>query len=107
MIVHGLKSCDTTRAALKALTAAGKSPEFRDLRDNPPDMDEIGRLLSVLGPAVLNRGSTTWRALSEAQKAADPAALLQAHPTLIKRPVIEEDGRMTLGWGRAVQALWL
>jgi arsenate reductase-like glutaredoxin family protein len=36
--------------------------------------------------------------------AAGPAALLAAHPTLMKRPVIDADGALMLGWTDAVRA---
>ncbi|MCR8723043.1 arsenate reductase family protein [Frigidibacter sp. ROC022] len=107
MKLHGLKSCDTVRKALKALRAAGLSPEFRDFREDAPDVAEIERWLQALGPGLLNRASTTWRGLDEAEKALPPAELMARHPALIKRPVIEEGDRLTLGWKPDVQALWL
>jgi arsenate reductase-like glutaredoxin family protein len=105
--VSGLKSCDSTRAALKALDAAGKTAEFRDLRDEPPDAAEIARLWEAVGPALLNRASATWRGLPEAERAGDPLALLVTYPTLIKRPVIEGEAGVTAGWGPAQRGLWL
>ena len=59
----------------------------------------------AFGAALVNRRSTTWRGLSEDERGADPVALLGAHPTLIKRPVIERpDGRMTVGWTQELTA---
>jgi arsenate reductase-like glutaredoxin family protein len=57
--------------------------------------------------ALVNRRGTTWRQLDEAQRAgADSAAgalaLLQAQPSLIKRPVVEwPDGHVTAGFDEA------
>lgn len=107
MIVYGLANCDTTRAAVKALAAAGRVVRLRDVRAEPLGADEISRLVAALGPGLVNRASTTWRALSEAERALPPADLLARHPAVMKRPVIESDGRTTLGWGAAVQGLWL
>ena len=107
MIVYGLKSCDTTRAALQALAAAGLAPVLVDLRQTPLDAAALDWLLGALGPKLMNRASTTWRGLAEAERAADPAALMLRHPTLIKRPVIEAGGRLTIGWGPQVRAMWL
>ena len=42
--------------------------------------------------------------LDEAARGADPLALLQAHPTLLKRPVIVADGTSYVGWSKDVQA---
>lgn len=107
MKVHGLKTCDTVRATLKALRGAGLSPDFRDFREVPPSTTEIERWLQALGPGLLNRSSTTWRGLDDAEKARDPAALMARHPALIKRPVIEDGARLTLGWKPEVRTLWL
>ena len=107
MIVHGLKNCDRTRAAVKALVAAGKAPVVRDLRDDPPAADEISGWLARLGPRLVNRASTTWRGLTESERAAESVDLLCRHPTLIKRPVIADGARLTLGWDARVEASWL
>ena len=51
---------------------------------------------------LLNRRGTTWRGLSEEDRAdldADKARRLMAdHPALIKRPVIELDGSVLVGF---------
>jgi arsenate reductase-like glutaredoxin family protein len=55
----------------------------------------------------VNRSSTTWRGLSEAARAQAPATLLAAHPALMKRPVLVEGEKATLGWDKAAQAAWI
>ena len=63
--------------------------------------------LEAAGDRLLNKASTTWRNLSDEDKAgaeSDPAALLIANPTLIKRPVIEAGGEIHVGWKKDVQA---
>ncbi|MEX5727224.1 arsenate reductase [Rhodovulum iodosum] len=107
MRIYGLKSCDTCRKALKALEAAGHAPAFHDIRAAPLPPGEITRFRDTFGDALVNRRSTTWRGLDEADRAADPAALLAAHPALMKRPVIEADGVLYLGWGPEVQVALL
>lgn len=102
--LYGLKACDTCRKALKALEASGFAPAFRDVRAEPLSAAELARLRDALGPDMLNSRSTTWRALSEEARAQDPVALLQAHPALMKRPIIDRDGTLTLGWDKTVQA---
>jgi len=104
MRLYGLKTCDTCRAARKTLEAAGQDPDYVDVRaDGVPEAD-LKRFLDAFGEALINKRSTTWRSLSEAEQAGDPLALLSAHPTLMKRPVIEAGGRLYLGWGKDVQA---
>ncbi len=103
MIIYGLKTCDTCRKALKALPEAG----FVDVRaDGLPD-DLRDRALATFGDALINTRSTTWRGLSEQDRAAAPTALLAAHPTLMKRPLIDAGGTLYLGWGKDVQAALL
>ncbi|WGH77832.1 arsenate reductase family protein [Jannaschia ovalis] len=98
LILHGLKACDTCRKALKSLRDAGHDVAFRDLRDDPPDRAQVSRWHEVLGAGLLNTRSTTWRGLSEAERAGDPVALMVAHPALIKRPVISDGDALHLGW---------
>lgn len=99
MILYGLKTCDTCRKAHKALIGAGKEVTFVDVRATPLDAATRAQFLDAFGQALLNRRSKTWAGLSEDERAAPPDALLAAHPTLMKRPVIEEGAALYLGWG--------
>ncbi len=107
MRFFGLKTCDTCRKALTALRAAGRTPEVVDVRADGLSEAEITAIVAAFGDRSVNRASTTWRGLSEDQKAQAPAALLAAHPTLMNRPVIEDAGRWHIGWGKDVQAALL
>ncbi len=107
MKVYGLKTCDKVRAAMRALAQAGLAPELVDIRATPLEEAEIARFFKVFGAPLVNRRSTTWRGLSEEERAGDPVRLLSAHPALMKRPVIEEGDRLTLGWDAKAQAVWL
>lgn len=107
MIVYGISTCDTVRKARKALEMAGLAPDFRDVRAEPLSGAEIAKFTEVFGDRIVNRASTTWRGLSEAERAAPVADLLRAYPTLMKRPVIREGDKLTLGWAKDVQAGWL
>jgi arsenate reductase-like glutaredoxin family protein len=55
----------------------------------------------------VNKSSTTYRSFGEFLKASDPEAQLAAQPAVMKRPVIEHDGALTLGWDEAVRAKYL
>ena len=100
MKVYGLKNCDTCRAARKALPKA----ECVDVRDSGIDPAILEAALAVFGEALVNRKSTTWRGLDEAERGRDPLALLNDHPALMKRPLIVDGDRMVLGWTKAAQA---
>ncbi len=107
MHLYGLKNCDTCRAALKALRAAGQEVDFTDLRADTVSSENLVRFQAAFGAALINRRSSTWRGLSDSQRAADPLDLLAAHPALMKRPVIEAGGQLYLGWGADVRAALL
>lgn len=107
MILYGISTCDTCRKARKALEAAGHAVTFRDVRTDPLDAAEIARFLAAFGDRLVNRSSTTWRGLSDAERSAAPATLIAAHPALMKRPVLEDGPRLTLGWDAVTQASWL
>ncbi|GKY90212.1 ArsC/Spx/MgsR family protein [Sinisalibacter aestuarii] len=107
MKVYGIRNCDTVKKAITALTAAGHAPELVDIRADGIEEADLQRFFAAFGEALVNRRSTTWRGLSEAEQAGEPVRQILAHPTLMKRPVIEADGRLTLGWDKAVQAQWL
>ena len=104
MILYGISTCDTCKLALKALQRAGKEVTFRDVRADPLSEAEIDRLVSALGDRIINKQSTTYRGFGAFLKASDPEAQLAAQPVVMKRPVIEDQGRFTLGWDDATEA---
>ncbi|MCF6328315.1 MAG: ArsC family transcriptional regulator [Henriciella sp.] len=108
LILYGLKNCDTCKKALKSLEAVGKPTAFVDIRADTDLAAKVPVWLEAAGAdLLLNTRSTTWRGLSEAERQGDPATLLIANPTLIKRPVIETSGHVHVGWTPGVQAALL
>ena len=110
MILYGLKNCDTCKKARKALEAAGKSVEFHDVRDDGVTKAQIAKWAKVAGwEKLLNKASTTWRGLDDEEKAgvteAKALALMAQHPTLMKRPIIENGPtQVFVGWSKDVQS---
>ncbi len=101
MQLFGIKSCDTCRKALKTLEGA----TFVDVRADGMPHAVLTEAFETFGDALLNTRSTTWRGLSEGARAAAPLELLKAHPTLMKRPlIIDNGGQMHLGWTAATRA---
>ncbi len=99
MVLYGLKTCDTCRKALKSLPAA----QLRDVREDGVPAEILNLAFIRFGDALLNTRSTTWRGLSETDRARAPLELLLEHPALMKRPLIESDGELWLGWTPDVQ----
>lgn len=107
MKIYGLKNCDTCRRALKTLLAAGYDAVLVDVRKSGIEPEMLEHLFTVFGQDLVNRRSTTWRNLSEDERGGEAVALLLAHPSLMKRPIIKGDeGLLTLGWGKDVQNQW-
>jgi len=104
MRLYGLKNCDTCRKALKHLSSAGHDVTFVDVRADGVSADDLARFHTAFGEALVNTRSTTWRGLSEAERAADPLYLLAQNPPLMKRPVIDTGDDLILGWTKDVIA---
>lgn len=77
-----------------------------DVRVDGVPRDVLETAYAQFGGALINTKSTTWRGLSDTERAEAPLELLSAHPTLMKRPLIVAGGTLTLGWTDEVQAKW-
>ena len=107
MILYGISTCDTCKKALKALEAAGRDVTFRDIRAEPLSEAEIDRIVMEFGDRAVNKQSTTYRGFNDFLKASDPEVQIAAQPAVMKRPVIEAEGKFYLGWDEPVQAALL
>ncbi len=107
-VLYGVPNCDTVKRARAWLNERGVEHRFHDFRKDGLDAAQLARWSSSAGwETLLNRRGTTWRKLSEAERAsvhdeATALALMQAHPTLVKRPVVEwPGGALTVGFSEA------
>lgn len=106
MIVYGIKNCDTVKKARRWLDDHEMNYQFHDFRADGLDAGTINQWLeSIDWQTLLNKRSTTWRNLDENQRQdldqSQAVALMLAHPTLIKRPVIIADNRILIGFKEA------
>ncbi len=101
--VYGLKSCDICRKAIKTMQDLGHSVTYIDVRADGVGADKLVEFQGEFGNSLTNMRSTTWRNLSEGDRARPALQLLAEHPTLMKRPVIIAGGTLYLGWGKDVQ----
>lgn len=111
--LYGIPNCATVKKARAWLAGHALDAVFHDFKKQGVDPAWLRRVAAQTGwQALLNTRGTTWRRLSDAEKAAvvDEAsaiALMQAQPSVIKRPVLERDGRYHLGFAEAqYQALF-
>ena len=100
LTVYGIPNCDTVKKARTWLTAQGLDFQFHDYKKQGVPADRLDAWVKAVGWEVLvNRQGTTWRKLDEATKAgvtdaASAKALMLANASVIKRPVIEQDGQV-------------
>ena len=101
--LYGIKNCDTIKKARKWLTDNVIEYKFHDVRADGIDCQSIDNWIEQAGwETVLNRRGTTWRRLdANIQENTDRnnvTALLLEHPALIKRPVLDVNGTITIGF---------
>ena len=101
--IHGIRNCDTMKKARAWLDAQGLAYRFHDYKVDGLERATLERWAGALGwEALLNRGGTTFRKLPEAEKEAldEPRALalMLAQPSMIRRPVLETDRRLLVGF---------
>jgi len=103
MKLYGIKNCDTVKRARAWLEQHGLAYEFHDFRQDGLDETMIRRWQATVSiDTLLNRRGTTWRNLDTSLRdnlaAEDIPALLVSHPTLVKRPVLERDDDVMVGF---------
>lgn len=105
--IYGIPNCDTVKKARRWLEENHVDVEFHDFKKQGTDAAQLRRWGDAVGlDRLLNRQGTTWRKLSDEDKAradnADGAiALLQANASLIKRPVLEHGDTVLVGFDAA------
>ena len=104
-VLHGIPNCDTVKKARAWLDAAGIPYAFHDYKKAGVP-DALDAWADRLGwAALLNRAGTTFRALPDTDKAdldRDRAlALMRAHPSLIRRPVLTDGDTLLVGFAPA------
>ena len=103
--LFGIPNCDTVKKARAFLVAHSATHEFHDFKRQGVAPLQLERWAGALGwERLLNRQGTTWRRLDETARepivdAASACALMQASPSVIKRPVVEwPDGSVSVGF---------
>ncbi len=107
MVVYGLETCAMCQRARKALEAADKPVQFRDVRAEPLSEAELGILIAEFGDRLVDRKSNDYRALNDWLKNSEAEAQIAAQPKVMARPVIRDGDAFYLGWDEPVQAALL
>jgi arsenate reductase len=101
--LYGIKACDTMKKARACLDALGVAYDFHDYKIAGIDRARLESWVGSLGwETVLNRAGTTFRKLPDADRAdlteAKAVELMLAQPSMIKRPILDHDGRLSAGF---------
>ena len=101
--LYGIKNCDTMKKARAWLDAKGVTYAFHDYKAEGIDRPRLEAWARAVGwETLLNWAGTTFRKLPEADKAdldeRKALALMLDQPSMIKRPVLDLDGRLLVGF---------
>ena len=102
--LYGIPNCDTVKKSRNWLDAKGLEYTFHDYKKEGADPGKLEAWIAAKGlDTVLNKRGTTYRKLTDAEKAdaADShkaVALLVQHPSMIKRPVVEHGSTILVGF---------
>ena len=105
--IYGIKNCETMNKARAWLDKRGIAYAFHDYRTDGIDRARLEAWAKAVGwEILLNRASTTFRALPEASREGltqkKAIALMLDQPTMIKRPVLDLGGKFLVGFKPAI-----
>ncbi len=103
VMIYGIKACDTMKKARTWLDKQGVAYDFHDYKASGIDRVTLEGWAKKVGwEVLLNRAGTTFRKLPEADKTGvtekKAIALMAAQPSMIKRPVLDIDGKLVVGF---------
>jgi len=101
--IYGIKNCDTMKKARAWLEAHKVVATFHDYKASGIDKAILEGWAKKVGwEVLLNRAGTTFKKLPEVDKEGltekKAIALMLAQPSMIKRPVLDAKGKLTVGF---------
>ncbi len=101
--LYGISNCDTVKKARLWFEKRGINYAFHDYKRSGIDKDTLEMWVLEHGwEPILNKSGTTFRQLPDVLKQdldGDKAMMLmQAHPSMIKRPIVAFDGELVIGY---------
>ena len=100
--VYGIKNCDSVKKALKFLNDQSIPYSFVDFKTSPVAIDKVSQWLNHVDMSILlNTKGTTYRTLglkSLDLDNNDKAQWMSKENLLIKRPVIEYNSNIIVGF---------
>lgn len=105
--IYGIRNCDTMKQAVAWLDEHRIAYDFHDYKKSGIDAARLHAWSKVLGwKTLLNTRGTTWRRLAAEEQdvttQSKAVQLMQTHPSLIRRPVVETaSGHLLVGFNPA------
>lgn len=100
--IYGIANCDTMKKAMTWLKENDIPFEFHNYKKDGLTKEKVEEWLTQKPWDVLvNRAGTTWKKLSDEEKATDAETateLMLKHTSIIKRPIIEADNIVAVGF---------
>jgi arsenate reductase len=101
--IYGIKNCDTMKKARSWLDSKRIAHQFHDYKVAGINTAALEGWVKKVGwQVLLNRAGTTFRKLSDADKKditeKKAVALMLTQPSLIKRPVLDAEDKLTVGF---------
>lgn len=101
--LYGIPNCDTVKKARLYLDARSVPYSFHDYKKSGIAAADLKRWAKEVGwEKLLNKAGTTFKKLSDADKAdiddEKAIALMLANPSMIKRPVVEGGPTLLVGF---------
>lgn len=101
-ILHNPR-CTKSRATLTLLADRGIEPRIVDYLNEPPSIEELAKILGMLGISargLMRTEEPEYRELGLDEKSLaelDLIAAMCAHPRLIQRPIVVSRGKAAIG----------
>ena len=101
--IHGIKACDTMKKARTWLDDHNVAYDFHDYKSVGVAKEKLQDWSKQVGwEVLLNRAGTTFRKVAEKDREnldeAKAIKLMLAQPAMIKRPVLETDKALLVGF---------
>ena len=101
--LYGIPNCDTMKKARKWLADNGVEYEFHDYKKLGIEKKKLAEWIKAVGwETLLNRRGMMWRKVPDDVKAnideKSAIGLMLETPSIIKRPVLEANGKITVGF---------
>ena len=101
--IYGIKNCDTMKKARAWLDKHKVDYDFHDYKAEGIDRKTLEGWAKEVGwETLLNRAGTTFRKLPDTERenvtAKKAISLMLEQPSMIKRPVLDQGGKLTVGF---------